>query len=336
MNVGKKIPVLLLIIILFTVSLGIGLWLRRAVSTPNRVAPAPSPAPAKPPILPSPEFSGKPLYTAPAEQQFPTVVPVYQVAGALNTGDVTTHIGKLLGLTGAPRPSVGSDGTYYYWNSGGNDLGIGGNPVNIAYNTAADTSKPIAVPETELADAAVVFLEKLGLPGGALKLKRDTVSYLKTVGSDILPAPSLKDATLIQENFQFTLDGFPVVTGRPDTPGGSLQFTADKQIRSFRAFQFPPFIKRSSDASIIGYDEAVKRLKEQRGVLVSVGVEDTTNQMYFLTEAPSASSIYQTELGLYYAPEQPVLTPVFIFYGRGTRDLLTLVTVTMVSAAPDQ
>lgn len=332
-NIMKQVPRALIIIILFLTAFGIGLTLRSAF-TRNRPFPI-NERPAEPPKLPSPEVTGQPQYIVSRRQTFPSSVPAYTIIKKADTEIVTKTVGGALGLQGSPTPLVGSQGVSFYWNTKTRSLTVGGDPINIAYSEDVGLSDTIRATEDELSRAAVSYLTRLGIPPSPFFLKKTGSVYMRPEQQDPRPVASASAATLIQMSFQYTIDGFPVFVNPPSVPGAEVSVNGKGEVGSFRAFWFPTITKESEKNTIVSYDEAVRRLLSFQGVLASVETEGGTSEV-LLTRPPDISTIYQVELGYFYSPDQQSLSPVFVFYGKGVQNSLTLKTITLVSAAPGE
>jgi hypothetical protein len=335
---NKKTVILL--IFLFLLSLAVGTLLggsnNKKPPMPAVVVVTPTPEPAVSfgtLLFPNPLTDKKIQYSVPTAPSFPTKIDIYRALPQTFSEQSMNQISKALNFSVAPQKALGTRGTVYIWSTKNSNLTIGSNPPEISF--VSNTSALGQFPESLESLGAVANNYINSFVPAPFPISRTIINsrrFQSKAGAKTGPGET-PGASIVQFEFSASIEGLPIYVGQFAAPAAWVRIDASTKPVAFFAYALPSFIKETSQ-TIISSEEATSRLVSNRGILVNVAADESTDKQYFLQEPPGAATITKVELAYYFSPENQILNPVYVFRGKGTAQGTAVKTTTIVSAFP--
>lgn len=299
----------------------------------------PSPLPVNQPAFPSGEPQQPTYLLAAPTVAAPETLTVFQTktpAAAYSTH--FADFAKNLGFTGDPVIAVISRGNFSTWNQNSSSLILGGDPIEISYDSGGAAGGVVNLSLGKLEQTALAFVQKLSIVPSSITLSRESIDYFAPKGSVLNLLPTQNGATLVQINFRYLVDNLPLFTRRASAPSLSVKINAAGQVVSLSGYWFPDLVATSGRVSLLDYQAASTSLRGNRGVLTSEMATSDFNTGDISQHAVTTTSIDKAVLGYYYSPGNQTLAPVYVFHGTGTDNNTgkAVSTITLVSALPQQ
>lgn len=313
----------------------VGFLLASLLSGIRQDGPVPEPVPIfNPPVLP--DLPIKNLeYTLPSPKAFPTSLQRYTYSNP-PANEINSKIARSLGFTSQPTTYQDIAGDIQVWVDGNNSLSLQGSPPSLAYttNVTGISTLPqnfLAEAEPRIKDFAENILDIRSL-GYIVEIEE--VLYF-TIDDDEPAYVEDPQAAFFAEIFLiYTLPEGPVY---PDSAAYWGKIWINSRLEIVRAhLLFPPTVQKAQGAiSTLSYEDAVMRLNNNQGLLVSYAAENPTVKG-FEEIALRVSVIESADLGYYYTRNNAEFMPIYRFKGKAesTNSTKPISTYTIVSALP--
>ncbi len=289
-------------------------------------------SPIDAPFLPTVPNGGNEQYTNIPRLTFQTTMPGYTFE---KSNFVGKNINTVVSAFNYNKPLTTIEGAktkYHFGNSGLQSVIISDQPPTFSYDVATLSGKTVSsdIPWYENSVSSLVY-EKNIIPS-IFKLEHPTVSYISPIDSTPHRATP-QSATVIQLDFELSLNGFPVFVNNAAASPLTARFDGDRSLLQLRGYLFPSVSTTQSIVGLISYEEAVNRLTSNSGVLTSATT--TSNENIASEQAPKQIEVSRVRLGYLYEYSLQQFSPVFVFLGSGVLDNKDVViTTTVVSALP--
>lgn len=289
-----------------------------------------------PPVFPS-AAAAQPSYTlaAPAPS-FPAALPVFQTVTGADNSAIFLKTAGLLNFSGDPRIIVGSRGNFSLWSQGSSSLALGGDPLEISYNSGLGADGEVDQTLNVLEKTARDFIQKLNLAPTGVTLFKESVGFYAPGVSILNALPGRRGATLIQINFRYLLNNQPLFVRGASAPSLSVRINSSGKVVSLSGHWFPGLVRTKESSALLTYQAATQKIMNKEGVLTYLNSSADFNTESVFHYSVSLISVGEVVLGYYYSPGNTVLTPVYVFRGTAIDDSVgkTVSTVTLVSALP--
>ncbi len=327
MKIKRLVFVGLLVVIVIILSI---LWQR----SQQKQQPPASPAITVPqPALPLPITTNQPVYQAPAgDTGFPQALPIYTVASKPQVKTLGSSFALSLGITGQPQEIPSTQGPVYMWTNNNQAVVAHEGLSTISFSGDGGVNEPINLPlETYYASADRV-IASLQLSDQIVQLTRVAHQYFRPNAGDANEVGSVSQATSIQLNYQYTINGVPVYVGASTRPSVFVRLNAKAEVITLTADIIPSFTAPGDTTPLIPYTDAAQNLLRGEGRLTDLVSGDLGDQPYLFDSPPQVSNVRDVNVAYYWSPQQNQLVPVYVFKGVGKINNKTVNTTTLVSA----
>ena len=273
-------------------------------------------------------------YSGEVVASFPTSVRYYSITRVRDFESERARLFSLYNPQVSPTVVVGSKGRYASFSQGEQSGLLSENPLSFVFHTASASGRFVSNDlnmYSALVQSALTELSVLPTSYTTKLMGQQFFSFDEPHPTE-LTGPS--GALITRLSFMVEVDGFPLYINDADTPVFSASINGDNVITELQGFMLPDVSREEKSLAIIPYNEAVTRLRSNKGVLSSVSLAERGGQAFMTGETPTAIQITNVSLGYFYSELQNYLIPVFVFEGsaRETEGSALLHTTTIVSA----
>jgi len=329
-NINKKQFMIILFLVLVIIIGG-----TFALSRPKQksIPPVPPTPLVSQPILPSSITTEQPLYQVdPVNTTFPRELPIYAVSSRAQMKTIGSSFASSVGLNTQPQTIQPASGLIYVWSNDKQSVTASEGLSTITYNSGVNISGPLNSPLETYYESATRAVSSLHLSNQITQLSQTVPQYFNPSNGEANEVNSISQATSVQLNYQYTINGIPVFVGTSVFPSLSARLNAKGELLSFTIYVLPAFVTKGNTVSLVTYDEAAQNLANGKGRLTDLTSGDFGNQPYYFDSPPQISSVQDVQLGYYYNSQQNQLIPVYAFKGVGKINNNTVNTTTLVSA----
>ncbi len=312
----------------------VSLVFRRPPSPATKPGAAITPHPINPSVLPPPIESGSITYSGGPSLTFPKEVPYYTVTRHKDFNAERERLVALFNISAPAETFSGSRGKYTNLNWNGKFGILSESPLAFSYTQAGQTDRFVTNDVDAYRDIALGAITELSMLPKPFVLSPPQITYLSIHDAHPTQLPDSQGAHVAQLNFSVQIESLPVFFSDADTPAFSISINGYNQITVFRGFFLPDIAKAPQPASVISYDEALSRLKSNKGILSSLSLARQGEYEFMTGEVPDFIEVESASLGYFYSKNQDYLIPVFVFTGKAREpgSSAVLQTTTIVSA----
>jgi hypothetical protein len=284
-------------------------------------------------FLPFPITTNQPAYQAPAvEAGLLQALPVYTAASKPQLKTLASSFALFLGINGQPQEIPSTQGVVYVWTNNNQAVIAREGLSTISFGGNNETGDAVNLPLETYYAAADRFTAALHLSDQIIQLTRVDPQYFRPSAGEANEVSSMSQATSVQLNYQYALNGVPVYVGTSTRPSLFVRLNAKADVVALTAIVLPSFTARGEMVPLIPYADAVQSLLRGEGRLTDLVSGDLGDQPYFFDSPPQASNVQDVKIAYYYSPQQDQLVPVYVFKGVGKINNKTVNTTTLVSA----
>ncbi|MFZ2025560.1 MAG: hypothetical protein WAV51_04745 [Microgenomates group bacterium] len=327
-----------IIVFLFIATIGLALGIYFSQKKPSSTLPqktsGPATEPGEIPITGIP--ISQPTYVVDQTYAFPDSIEQYRVVSTTQTATISSFLTRFFNFSSPPNTINGSKGAYSIWNESEKTLIVGGSPLEASYSVSNTPTKTLSSSTAQYEIAAFAFLSELTTLFGNATPELVSTTFLSPSNEDPVPVEDPTKATVFLANYRLSLDTHPLLSRSANIESVSVGIDADKNVLSFRSYVFPEFAKSSSPVSLMSYEEAKNNLFSGTGALIEfsyIGGDTKENVILQPSIPPTRSTIYAVQLGYFFSPVEEILTPVYLFLGKGTDSSGNLLSTTTVVSA---
>lgn len=291
---------------------------------------SPMPPRVQRPIFPSALYTAQPVYRGGIGAILPMTLPIYNAGATPQTITVASALAQRVGIQGAPEEVASTLGRVFVWS--GNDQNVVANEglINVAYSGPGIIKGVLNKPIESYTSLARQFIEPLRLTSPPIQLIQKRVRLFNpNVGgaNEILFS---SQATSVQIDYQYVVNGVPVYTGTTANPSVSIRLNEAGDVLSFTAILLPTLTPSGGTVSL-SYDGVTKKLVDGEGVLADIRSGATGDQLFYFSSPPNDVNIIGSEVAYYYSPKQQSVVPIYVIRGTGAIDKIQVETTTLIS-----
>lgn len=278
---------------------------------------------------------GNITYTNIPSLNVPTTLPLYIFSGQKNPQEVLTRLTTFFEVVGTPQEVNGAKGKYIIINSGSKSLVYAEQTHTFSF-TDSDYSSGFINTEIGLfKDQAAEKIKTLNLFPSPYAYALKEQKFFAPEGPSPNEMSSPASATIIQLDYQVTLDNIPLFVNNADAPIFYIRFDNNMKLTQAQGYILPDTSKSSELMSVLDFNLATQRLVSNEGSLTNLSI-NTPQKSFLPGDTPKEININNIQLGYMLLPNRLELVPVYVFRGQGilpsNNEVVT--TTTVVSAVP--
>jgi hypothetical protein len=328
MNIKRVAFIGLLVVFVIILSI---LWQRSQQKSPP--PPVQSVITAPQPSLPPPIATGQPTYQLPATTPgFPQTLPVYTAGSPPQLKTVGSSFSLSQGINATPQEIPSTQGTIYVWTENRRSVVVNEGLSTISFDGGIDVGGTINQPPETYYASADLLLAPLKLSNQVIQLTRAAPQYFQPNAGGANEVNSVSQATSVQLNYQYTINGVPIYMGTSTQQSVFVRLNAKAEVITLTARILPSFTETNSSVPLVPYVDAAQALLRGEGRLTDLVSGSFGDQPYYFDSPPQISNIQDVELAYYYSTGQNQLIPVYAFKGTGKINNRPVQTTTLVSA----